>query len=141
MKVSIIIFFIGFLSVIPVIIVGTKMFDGRVEAGTYEKGLAYDETRQILKDKGVELKVTETEYTDGGTSVYFTLGSDFLPENIRAEVSRPAGRETLYAEAAKTDGGYMLSLPSLEQGNHTLKVSFDADGKEIGIRKNFYINR
>lgn len=141
MKVSIIIFLIGFLSVIPAVIIGTKMFDGRVEAGTYEKGLVYDETRRIIKEKGIELNVTETAYKDGGASVYFSLGESFRPENIRAEISRPAGREILYAEAARLDDGYMLSLPEIEQGNHILKVTFDADGKEIGIRRNFYINR
>lgn len=139
MKVSIIIFLLGFLSVIPAVVIGTKMFDGRVEAGTYEKGLAYDENRRIISDNAIELNVTRTEQTADGTSVYFNLGG-FRPENITAEISRPAGREAIFAEPLAESDGYFLSLPSIGQGNHMLKVVFDVDGKEVGIRKNFYIN-
>jgi hypothetical protein len=140
-RVSIIIFLIGFLSVIPVVIVGVKMFDGRVEAGSYEKGLAYDETRRIIKEKGYELNITKSEHKDNGTAVSFTLGSNETPDTLNAEVSRPVGKEVIITTAEKKEGGYSLALPLIEQGNHTLKVIFHVDGKEIAIKKNFYISK
>jgi hypothetical protein len=140
-RVSIIIFLIGFLSVIPVVIVGVKMFDGRVEAGSYEKGLAYDETRRIIKEKGYELNIIKSEYSEDRTLVTFTLGGEQSPDTINAEVSRPVGKEVIVATAEKIDDGYLLSLPSIEQGNHTLTVLLEADGKLVAIRKNFYISK
>ena len=54
MKVTVLIFLLALVTIAPSVIVGKKLFDGRVEDNSYEKGLAYDEMRSTVMEKGLK---------------------------------------------------------------------------------------
>ncbi|GAB1535554.1 hypothetical protein ADMFC3_11850 [Geovibrio sp. ADMFC3] len=139
MRITIIIFLLGFITVAPSAIVGKKLFDGRVEADSYEKGLVYDEMKDTVMEKGLKLTVKKIEQYDQSVRLDFSLGGTFKPAEIKTEVERPVGGVPFEIKAAEDGDGYTASMPQLEKGYHILKVSFAVDGKEIRLKKNFYI--
>ncbi|MCD8567404.1 MAG: hypothetical protein LRY50_03310 [Geovibrio sp.] len=50
------------------------------------------------------------------------------------------GGRTLEVPVTESGEGYALSAPQLEKGYHILKVTFAVDGKEVRLKRNFYIN-
>ncbi|QAR32477.1 hypothetical protein EP073_03380 [Geovibrio thiophilus] len=140
MKVTLLIFLLALITIAPSVVVGKKLFDGRVEDNSYEKGLVYDDMRHTVMEKGLKLTVKKIEQTDKNVMLDFSLGGTCKPADIKAEIERPVGGRTLEVKPSESAEGYTASLPALEKGYHILKVSFAVDGKEVRLKKNFYIN-
>jgi nitrogen fixation protein FixH len=142
MKVSLIIFFIGFLTIAPSIYFGNKMFDGKVEANSYENGLAYDKIKSTIKNYDLAVAIHEKTVTEQGLTLKFSVDSSkpFPAENFAAEVDRPVAREALTGKLSESEGIYTLELQHAEKGYNILKVSFMLEGNEIALKKNFYVN-
>jgi hypothetical protein len=141
MKVTILIFLLGFLTVAPSIVVGNMLFDGRVEDNSYEKGLAYDEMQKVIMNNGLKITVRKIEQTEKSVIVDFTLGKgSFHPEQISTAVERPVGKTSVQGKLYEAGSSYELSLPRMDKGYHILCVNFDVDGKPVRLKKNFYIN-
>ncbi|MGE4497842.1 MAG: FixH family protein [Deferribacterales bacterium] len=140
MKVTVLIFLLALITIAPSVIVGKKLFDGRVEDNSYEKGLVYDEMRSTVMEKGLKLTVKKIEQSDKNVVLDFSLGGTYKPETMKAEVERPVGGGALELNVAESGEGYAVSAPRLEKGYHILKVTFAVDGKEVRLKRNFYIN-
>ncbi|MCD8493498.1 MAG: FixH family protein [Geovibrio sp.] len=140
MKVTVLIFLLAIITIAPSVVVGKKLFDGRVEDNSYEKGLAYDEMRDTVMEKGLKLTVKKIEQTEKNVFMDFSLGGTYRPQSLKAEVERPVGGRTLEVPVTESGEGYALSAPQLEKGYHILKLTFAVDGKEVRLKRNFYIN-
>jgi len=144
LKISLIIFLIGFITIAPSIYLGIKYFDGKVTDQPYESGLMYDETNKFISDNGIGLDIMKQEKKGNLVSIEFALNcSDKVSvESTDFYITRPAtDKEQILIEVNKTDDGKYASAFSLEHyGHYVLKAKSKINGKDILLQKGFYIN-
>lgn len=144
MKVSLIIFLVGFITIAPSIYVGIKYFDGKVTDQPYETGLLYDENRKFISDNNIGLNILN--HTENGGQIILQFALNCAPEaNVESAefyVTRPATDKTLMAiPVEKEENGLYASVFSMDsKGHHILKAKSRINGKDIVIQKGFYIN-
>jgi nitrogen fixation protein FixH len=144
MKVSLIIFLIGFLTIAPSIWIGVKYFDGKVVDQPYETGLKYDENKKLIADNGMKLDVVKYSLSDEIVQIYFTLdrNEDAKVTDTEFYLTRPAtdkGIVKLDVQMAD-EWLYSTSLALAEHGHYLLKAKAKIDGKDVMLQKSFYID-
>ncbi|ADD68312.1 hypothetical protein Dacet_1543 [Denitrovibrio acetiphilus DSM 12809] len=144
MRVSIIIFLIGFITIAPSIYVGIKYFDGKVTDQPYETGLKYDSDKQFIKENGLDLSIISQSRTDNIVNLNFTVknAGEVALENIEFYLSRPAtNKETLKLDAEpSTDGSYASAFSLDQHGYYILMAKSKVNDRVIRLQKSFYIN-
>jgi len=144
MKVSLIIFLIGFITIAPSIWVGIKYFDGKVVDQPYETGLQYDEGKKLIKDNGLKLSVLDCTRSNDVIDIHFILDrNDSVDlEDTEFFISRPASdKGKVKLDTRMADEGVYESVVTLNTlGYHILKAKGKINGKEISLQKSFYIN-
>ncbi len=144
MKISLLIFLVGFLTIAPSIYLGIKYFDGKVTEKPYETGLEYDKCEKIIKDNGLALENIRTVTNGNKVSIEFAIanatGVAFADEKFAVE--RPATNgDMVYITPTVEDGSYKAEFPANGYGNFVLEVRAKVASDEIALRKNFYINQ
>ena len=144
MRVSLIIFTIGFLTILPSIIVGKIYFDGRLTKDTYELGLAYDEHKKIVRDYGLGAAIVDSDFSGSEASVVFDITSSKPVDlsTVKCMVTRPveAGDLSIGSPVKMADGRYKTAFKAVGKGHYLLRYTLTADGKEVAVVKSFYIN-
>lgn len=143
MKISLIIIFIGLLTVAPAVYTGIKYFDGKVTEHPYETGLKYDADKKFISENGLGIEVESCVRDGENVNLEFKLdGRNVTVEQAVFYVTRPATdkNEINIKTMAKPDGQYasVFALPS--HGYHILKAECRINGREITLQKSFNIN-
>ncbi|MGD9808650.1 MAG: FixH family protein [Deferribacterales bacterium] len=144
MKVSLIIFLIGFMTIAPSIYIGIKYFDGKVVEQPYESGLKYDEDKKLIAENGLDLDVLSCVTTDNMVSLQFMLdknsGADFTDPEFY--ITRPASDHEIQKLNTKMadEGVYETVVTLNTKGYHILKAKGKLNGQEVSLQKSFYIN-
>lgn len=144
MKISLLIFLVGFLTIAPSIYVGIKYFDGKVTEKPYETGLEYDKSEEIIKDNGLTLENIRTVKNGDKISIEFALANTtgVAVTDEKFAVERPATNGDIVYITPTVDGGsYKAEFPAKGYGNFILEVRAKVAADEIALRKNFYINQ
>jgi len=143
-KVSLIIFLIGFITIAPSIYLGIKYFDGKVTDHPYESGLLYDETKKFVSDNSIELDITKQEKMGQTVNIEFTLN---YSDNVSMEssdffITRPATNQGQIPITANEIGHkkYATVFSLDNYGHYVLKAKSKISGKDILLQKGFYIN-
>jgi nitrogen fixation protein FixH len=144
MKVSLIIFLIGFITIAPSIYLGIKYFDGKVTDQPYETGLQYDTDKKFITDNGLELNILNMASQNGQVEMAFTIAMNEGAgmENTSFFITRPATAQgTISVETQKNaEGIYSTAFNIDTKGYHILKVVSRVNGKDVTLQKSFYIN-
>lgn len=143
MKVSLIIFFIGFLTIAPSIYVGVKYFDGKVTDQPYETGLNYDADKKFLKDNGLEINIIDQQKNADKITLKFKISDkNTSVDRVEFAISRPAtNKDMKMIEAdASSDGTYASVFTIDSEGYYVLMAKGTLKGKNISLQKSFYIN-
>lgn len=144
MKVSLIIFLIGFMTIAPSIYLGIKYFDGKVVEQPYETGLKYDEDKKLVEENGLGLSVLNCNRMDKIVNLYFMLDKNEDVELSEAEfyITRPASdKEKVKLDTKMADEGLYQTVVTLEtKGYHILKAIGKINGEQVSFQKSFYIN-
>jgi len=143
MKVTLIILFIGLLTIAPCIYVGVKYFDGKVTAHPYEAGLAYDENKKFINDNQLDLKILSTSKNGSEINISFTLesrpGTDINADSFI--VSRPAtDKDNIDIQTEQTaDGVFKSAFNTDTYGHYILMADTTVNGRKVSLKKSFYI--
>lgn len=141
MKVTLIIFFIGFLTIAPSIYFGAKLFDGKVTEKPYETGLEYNKIKDIIEKNGFTITDISAKREAGTINISFKIrqNTSAVLENISFYVSRPASNQDVFKlDAVRDREGYKASFSTTEKGNFILEVRAKVSGSDISFQKNFY---
>lgn len=144
MKVSLIIFLIGFFTISPAIYMGIKYFDGKVTEHPYETGLKYNKEQKTVKDSGLALDAIESRRDGDDVKMEFALekkpgvnldGTAFF-------VTRPASDKQLIQIKVnpRGNGVYESEFTVRSRGYHVLKMMCRVHGEDIVLQKSFYID-
>ena len=144
MKVSLIIFLIGFITIAPSIFIGIKYFDGKVVEQPYETGLKYDEDKKLIADNGLDLDVLSCSSMNNVVNLQFILDKNSDVDLTEQEfyITRPASDHNIQKLDTKmADEGVYESVVTLNtKGYHILKAKGKLNGQEVSLQKSFYIN-
>jgi len=144
MRVSLIIFIIGFITIAPSIYVGIKYFDGKVTDQPYETGLMYDEDKKFISDNGLALDQINVSRIDKNVEIKFELTkkSGVKLDELQFFVSRPATNQNSIEISAEniSDSLFKAGFSIDSVGHHILLAKSRVNGKEVSLQKSFYIN-
>jgi nitrogen fixation protein FixH len=143
MRPTLLILFLAFLTIFPSIYVGIKYFDGKVTAQPYESGLKYDENKKFIEDNELSLQILNINTVSDESSISFNLkkkeGLDI--ENVKWFLTRPATNKDMISLAVTKDGqAYSTVFTTKSYGYHVLEALAVINGKEVHLKKGFYIN-
>jgi nitrogen fixation protein FixH len=129
--VIVIIVFLGIASVVTVIYVGNRTFEGIVVEHPYEKGLAWDKARKDKSAVGWVVDLSNEQFRKGDNELTLSVrdrdGRPLRDVEVAVIVSRPSTTkyDRRYETVGSTDGLYhaLVSLPLYGQWDVTAEVS------------------
>ncbi len=138
---------IGLSAVAGSIFVGVKSFDGIVTEHPYEKGLAWDETRNKEKALGWSVDIGNgkfaTGYNDVVLSVFDKHGKSHPGASVSITISRPStpAYDMNYAVERIQDGSYRAAVDFPLHGNWDIDVDVSSGADKLLFKKRIFVDK
>ncbi|MDI6801835.1 MAG: FixH family protein [Thermodesulfovibrionales bacterium] len=138
----IIVAIIGFGAVIGSIVVGQRVFEGKVVDKPYETGLMWDKMQREKAELRVDIK--NTEFKTGNNEIVFSIsdkeGKPLSASSVKLTVSRPTttAHDMEYKAFRQLDGYYHAAVKLNLYGYWDLKINIVRDGRSIMLEKRIF---
>lgn len=138
----IIVVIIGFGAVIGSIVVGQRVFEGKVVDKPYETGLAWDEMQRGKAELRADIK--NTEFKTGNNEIIFSIsdkdGKPLSNQSVKITVSRPTttAHDQKYDASKQSDGYYHAAVKLNLYGYWDLKINIVRNGKSVTLEKRIF---
>lgn len=138
----IIVVIIGFGAVIGSIVVGQRVFEGKVVDKPYERGLEWDRVQREKAELGWRVDI-KNKFKAGNNEIMFSVldkkGNQLKDIQVSLTISRPA--TTAYDRefgVLQVDGVYKSVVNFPLHGNWDLKININENGRNIILEKRIF---
>ena len=136
MKITLIIAFIGILMIAPIIIVGSRYFDGTIADNTYIRSLQYDQSRAVMG--GSSIIWSEPECGSGSCIMTFSITP--APDNgsVSLRIFRPALGGDIEHTVYYDNDRWTVKFSPDSDGWYIHRLDYTLNGVMTGAESSFY---